>query len=113
MRENNKQEKSAMEKHIQTILVSIITLLVGWVGYSVNDQGRQIILLTERVSSLQIQIQNNPALTKDDVLLLMAPQRENMVDLQGRVSNNTMRLERMEKDLYVSYPNPAKRINPQ
>jgi len=103
-------EKSIMEKHIQTILVSIITALALWIGFSVNNQGVAIATLTERVGALQVQIRNNPALTKDDVLLLMAPQRETMIDLQGRVGNNTDRLNRIEKDLYVSYPNPSIRI---
>lgn len=107
--QQQQQPRSIMEKHIQTILVSLVTLLVGWVGFSVNDQGKQIVLLTERVSALQIQIQNNPGVTKDDVLLLLAPQRENILDMQGRLSTNTRRIERLEKDLYIQYPNPSKR----
>lgn len=99
-----------MEKHLQTIMSSVALMILGWVGYNVNSQQISIATLTQRVSMLQDELRTRPALTRDEVIILMSPQREMILDLNARVTNTEKRVGKIENDLYVQYPNPRKRV---
>lgn len=41
-----------IERHAQTVLVGIATVLLVWVGSSVSDSGKEIVRLQEQVTAL-------------------------------------------------------------
>lgn len=48
---------SAMERHVQTILAGIITILLSWVGVTLTDSTSNIARLEERLVSLGREVQ--------------------------------------------------------
>lgn len=50
------EQKSVLERHIQSAIGVVLVGLVAWVGLSINQQGASIAALNERVSNLQDQI---------------------------------------------------------
>ena len=54
---SNAGERSALERHAQTLVLSICTGLVLWVGVTVSGNREQIARLEERVKALTEQVQ--------------------------------------------------------
>lgn len=105
--------ENKIEKHAQTVLTAIVAGLIAWVGFSVTDQGKILAVLTERVTTLQFQVEQlskKPSLSADDFAVMIEP-------LKGKVLMNTddvyelkKRVTQIEKDVYVQYTNPRKKI---
>lgn len=47
------ENKSALERHVQTVLVALAITLMGWVGYSVNQLTTQVVRLDEKLTASQ------------------------------------------------------------
>lgn len=52
MEDTESKRSSVFERHLQTILVAIITALLLWVGYTVSNSSVEIVRLQEQVSGL-------------------------------------------------------------
>ncbi len=44
--------RSGLERHLQTFIGALLIALVLWVGASINEQGKEIARLQERVATL-------------------------------------------------------------
>lgn len=51
------ERRTAMERHAQTILTGVITILLAWVGLTLTDSANQIARLEERLVSLGREVQ--------------------------------------------------------
>lgn len=81
-----------LEKHIATVAISLIVLLLGWVGVSINKTTEAVAVLNTQVSSLSSNLDR--AVTKNDVVeRIVIEDRQRITDLDRRVSI----LERRDK----------------
>ena len=102
-----------MEKHFQTIVSFVICGIMGWVAVNVNAQQLSIARLSENVKSLSERVEdlkNRPYLTRDEVIIIMSPQREAIIEVQNKLIAHEARLKTLESDLYIKYPNPNKKV---
>ncbi|MDH5633050.1 MAG: hypothetical protein OEZ10_08640 [Gammaproteobacteria bacterium] len=74
----------AFERHVQTIAVTMIAGLLYWVGESINDAGKEIILLKERVAVLS------------EKLAEVSTMSSSIVAMQRRVDEIDFRLKVVE-----------------
>lgn len=44
---------SSLSKHVQTIVVSVATALLGWVGYSIQELKVEVAVLSVKVDQLE------------------------------------------------------------
>jgi len=52
------QKNKGLERHAQTVLAGIATVLLIWVGTSVSDSGKEIVRLQEQVSALSQRLES-------------------------------------------------------
>lgn len=107
------REDRALEKHVIGIVVFVVCGLIGWVAVSINSQSLSIARLSENIISLSEKVEElkkRPYLTRDEVTLLMAPQREAIIEVQNKIISHEARLKTLESDLYIKYPNPSKKV---
>ncbi len=88
------QQRSAMEKHIQTILAVVITALIGWIGMSVTDSRETIARLEVQTTGMQLRMSEirsdikmfqQTGVTRDGVDQRFAVCQERMSDLEHRM----------------------------
>lgn len=63
--ETEHRPPSNLERHIQTIVQVFLVAVCGWMATTVQDTSIQVAKLTERVTYLQIQVENLEAQTDD------------------------------------------------
>lgn len=91
-------------KYVTSAVSAVIIGLMLWVGSSVNNQGVALATLIERVANLQDKISSMPvAVTRVQV-------DERMKPVERDVERLTDRVNRIENDVYVTYPNPSKKV---
>lgn len=54
----DEQKSRGIERHAQTVLAGIATLLLVWVGTSVSDSGKEIVRLQEQVAALSQRLES-------------------------------------------------------
>lgn len=52
------QKTRGIERHAQTVLAGIATVLLVWVGSSVSDSGKEIVRLQEQVAALSQRLES-------------------------------------------------------
>ena len=98
-----------LERHAQTILTAVVAGLIGWVGFSVTEQGKMMAALTERVTALQVQVEKmslNPSITREDFTILIQSYSQKTALNKVNIDRLEKRMEQVESDLYVKYVNP-------
>lgn len=95
---------SMIGKYIASAVSAVIIGLMIWVGSSVNGQGVALATLIERVANLQDKINSMP------VAVTRAQVDERIKPVERDVERINERVNRIEKDLYVSYPNPSRQV---
>ena len=90
-RYTNGGERTAMERHAQTVLATIVTLLVAWIGLSVVDLGKEQTKTSTSTNIKLEQLQNNFNSLQDQLLRLNSD-RVTASDLR-RIEDRLDRLE--------------------
>ena len=86
---NHKSEKKfLMERHVTTILVSLITAGIIYVGFSVTNMGGEIKLLKFQVASLETHIREDWG---------EYATKENMVRMSERIDRIEAKLEKLSQ----------------
>ena len=49
-------QSSGFERHVQTALAVVITMLLGWMGDTVSESSEQIARLEERMSAMSAKL---------------------------------------------------------
>lgn len=52
------EKKQGIERHVQTVMVGLVTVLLMWVGSSVSDSGKEIVRLQEQVAALSQRLES-------------------------------------------------------
>jgi hypothetical protein len=52
------QKTRGIERHLQTVMAGIATVLLVWVGSSVSDSGKEIVRLQEQVAALSQRLES-------------------------------------------------------
>lgn len=94
----NSNKLPAIERHTQTILTGIVAGLIGWVGISVSQQATSIALLQQSLDQIQRKVE------------ILTPLASKITELEIRHNYNESRIDKIEKDLYVEYVNPHKKL---
>lgn len=85
--ENSQPRPPQLERHVQSFLLGILSLVCGWLGLTVQESTVKIAALTERVAYLQNdQVQNRAGLyTSTDAQKDLRLRDEVMSNLAARV----------------------------
>ena len=90
-RERRQTERSAVERHAQSLLLVIVAGLIGWVGLSISSMGQMIARLEERVTYMTTQISDlkNGNYTQTDAV-------RDIGRVDGRIDELSGRVQRLE-----------------
>lgn len=56
--DENVNSRSVFETHAQTIIASVMLIIISWAGYSLNEQGKTQAEMVQQISFLQMQIKD-------------------------------------------------------
>ena len=80
------------EKHVTTVLVTLIVLLLGWVGTSINKTTEAVAVLNTQVSSLSSSLDR--AVSKNDVVeRIVIEDRQRITDVERRLTELERRVK--------------------
>lgn len=51
------EKAKGIERHAQTVLVAIATMMLAWVGSNVSTSGKEIVRLQEQVTALSMRLE--------------------------------------------------------
>lgn len=109
-----KDTATSFEKHAQTIIGSVILMIISWVGYTVNTQSSKMMVLDERMQNMKAQIDvlalvaQKPRFTKEDFMAEIRPFElrlkfiEDELQKRSRFMNETetrlLQIERLDNE---------------
>lgn len=92
---------SALERHIQTGIQTMLVLVVAWVGSEIVDLGRTTAVLEERLKAQgdQISEMRKELRTWSDVYYKQADAARDLDSIKTRIDTNDSRITRLEAQM--------------
>jgi hypothetical protein len=83
-------QRSVFEKHAQTVIQLIIGGLCFWMATTTNDTSRELAVLTERITTMKVQLETLQSSSTDRYFPVDAdkahkPMLEDIAELKSRV----------------------------
>lgn len=101
---DSEKTTTLLEKHVQTIMVFVVTCLIAWVGTNISNQQTQIALLQQTVSEMKDEMRDftrSPRFTRDDFKIEMRLYENRLTIQETQTQKMLERLNDTDKRLRV------------